>query len=57
MIQWEYLIEIFKPYHNESPTKYSMDQLGDDGWELVHVQHTNAGEYHFYFKRQKKASS
>lgn len=38
-----------------SLSQYELNIMGDDGWELISIQHVNETEkYWFYFKREKK---
>lgn len=50
-MKWEY-----KQLEEYGPDEYTLDRLGDEGWELVTVirKHVDGGAFVFYFKRPIK---
>lgn len=56
MIKWEYTMIESTGYLSDSRylSDSQMNRLGEEGWELVSVSHSNGNYAQAYFKREKK---
>ena len=57
MKKWEYKIKTNKNYGKDKDVDFSLDEMGEAGWELVTVatvQYNDLIVLAHYFKREKK---
>lgn len=55
MNKYEYIVKTYEPHHQLDQINIDMNNLGNDGWELIQILDTSSQTHIAYFKRLKQS--